>query len=97
MEPLAAPKGSSPVDLHHVESGTTETTVPLSKRREISSPFTLPATDGVTPPAWSSDIARRRRFLVPMLEASADRVRARSWFVVVSSKVAQDTALEALH
>ncbi|KRX13523.1 hypothetical protein T07_5988 [Trichinella nelsoni] len=78
MEPLAAPKGSPPVALRHAESDTTETTAPLSKRREISSPFTLPATEGDCP-AWSSDIARRRQSLVPLLKARADRVRARSW------------------
>ncbi|KRY48073.1 hypothetical protein T03_17231, partial [Trichinella britovi] len=49
MEPPAASKGSPPVDLCYIESGTTETTAPLSKRREISSPFSLPATDGACP------------------------------------------------
>ncbi|KRY30764.1 hypothetical protein T01_10212 [Trichinella spiralis] len=78
MEPLAAPKGSPPVDLRHVGSGTTETTAPLFKRREISSKFTLPVTEGDCP-AWSSVIARRRPSLVPLLEARADRVRNRSW------------------
>ncbi|KRY65483.1 hypothetical protein T4A_10176 [Trichinella pseudospiralis] len=60
MEPLAASKGSPPVDFCQVESGTTETTAPLSKKRGTSSPFSLPTTDGVCP-ASSSVIARRRR------------------------------------
>ncbi|KRX59214.1 hypothetical protein T09_9401 [Trichinella sp. T9] len=66
MEPLTAPKTSPLVALSQVDSGTTETTAPLSKRKEISSLFALPVTDGDCP-AWSSFIARRRRSLVPLL------------------------------
>ncbi|KRZ01373.1 hypothetical protein T11_15907 [Trichinella zimbabwensis] len=78
MEPSAAPKGSPPVDFRHVESDTTETTAPLSKRRDISCPFTLLRTDDECP-AGSSVIARRRRSLVPLFRARAGRVRVRSW------------------
>ncbi|KRZ81768.1 hypothetical protein T08_3734 [Trichinella sp. T8] len=78
MEPPAASRGSPPVDSCQIESGTTETTAPLSRRREISSPFSLPATDGACP-AWSSVIAKRRRSPCPLFRACAGRVRVRSW------------------
>ncbi|KRY86775.1 hypothetical protein T4D_15256 [Trichinella pseudospiralis] len=49
MEPPAASRGPPPVELCQIESGTTETTAPMSRRREISSSFSLPATDGAFP------------------------------------------------
>ncbi|KRY86678.1 hypothetical protein T4D_3087 [Trichinella pseudospiralis] len=60
MEPLAASICSPQVDFCQVESGTKETTAPLSNRRGISRPFSLPTTEGACP-ASRSAMARRRR------------------------------------